>query len=153
MNYKRLVILIFGVIAIRIYSLPLIQMNHNNSTSIMQVDRYSMNSNEPYFKCNGYLIDSKMLIREIQMGFSDYMRYKKLSNNDKNEIANYVAELIELIKKGQCYFELNNMMFVNNDYAVQKRTDNSFSNLQDACYYISQIAIKMVKRGDYVGTY
>lgn len=134
-----------------------IQTDYSGSSFLIPSTDFVTNSKETmdnqYFKCNGYLIDKKAFIRELQMGFSDYIRFKRLSQKDKNEIANYVEELIELIRSGNCYFELNKMIFVNTDYTERKRSKNSLECLKDALFYVSKIAIKMINRGDYVGTY
>ena len=105
------------------------------------------------FKCNGYIIDSRLLIRELQMGFSDYMKYKNLSYKDKTIIANYVDELIVFIRNGECYFELRTLQFYNSDYPTRKRTKNEQECLSDAAYYVSKIAMQIINRGDYIDTY
>lgn len=110
------------------------------------------NNKGQFFKCNGYRINSKLLIRELQMGFSDYMRYRKISNKDKNEIAKYVEEIIGFIKKGECSYELNTLHF-ENDYPNYQRSKNQYENLQDAAFYVSKIAKQLVNRGDYIDTY
>lgn len=105
------------------------------------------------FKCNGYIIDSRLLIRELQMGFSDYIRYRNLSHKDKTLIANYVDELIVFIRNGECYFELSTLKFYDSDYPIRKRTKNEQECLSDAAYYVSKIAMQIVNRGDYIDTY
>ena len=86
------------------------------------------------------------------MGFSDYMKYRRISPKDKSEIAKYVDELICYIKDGRCRYELNNI-YVDEEYTNRRRTKNQRENLADACFYISKIAKEIVNRGDYIDTY
>lgn len=117
---------------------------------------YSSNSSSFYrgsfFSYNGYKINSDALIQALQMNFTDFPGFINHSANRKQHQAAEVNTIIGFIRKGDCYFELNSMHFVNSAsyYGSIKRSQKELSYVQEAIYYVEQIAKGFVQRGEYI---
>ena len=105
-----------------------------------------------YFNFNGYKIDSDAFVQALLVNYTDFPGFFNHSANRKQHQATEVNTIIGFIRKGDCYFELNSMHFINSAsyYANIKRSKKELSYVQEAIYYVSQIAKGFIERGEYV---
>ena len=124
------------------------QLIINNGYSSSKSNFYRGN----YFNFNGYKIDTDALIQALRMNFADFPGFMSHSANRKQHQAAEVNTIIGFIQKGDCYFELNSMYFINSAsyYGSMKRSKKEYSYVTEAVYYVEQIAKGFVQRGDYI---
>ena len=106
-------------------------------------------SKAQYFRCNGYLLESNVLIRNLQMNYKNWCDERDLSNKKRSGIAKAVDEIIGYIRRGQCNYSLNSLHFTDN-YGNLKRSKKEKTYVSNAVYYISSVAMEMIQNGEYV---
>lgn len=121
------------------------------SQLIIHNGQYSgINSNtKRYFSYNGYKIDSDALIQALRINFDNFPGFANHSYNRRYHQALEVEKIIVFIQKGECSYRAGAMHF-SNDFGDIKRSAKEYSYVQEAIYYIEQIAKGFVDRGEYV---
>ena len=122
--------------------------SNNNPYTLTPPSTQNKLSTTQYFKYNGYLLDRYAFVQRLQMDFDDYYKYRDVSSKQLHIIAETLSEIIEFIRKGECYFELNSLHFYNG-YGNLKRSKKQLQCVQFTVGYVGHTAKQMVKEGNY----
>lgn len=99
-----------------------------------------------------YKIPSSVLIMALEENLYDNIWWKTHSYNRKQNQARVVMEIIEFIKKGDISFKNNNLVCSGSAlyWSQRERKNKEYSYLQEAGYYVGQIARGLVEKGQYI---
>lgn len=103
-----------------------------------------------YFNYNDYLIDKELLIRTIKMEFEEfYYEFKRKSKEKEYEyFNNSLQSIISYIQSGDCSYSMGVMHF-NNGFGNIPRSKKEQQIVGSAVWFVSDIAKKMVEKGQY----